>query len=90
VVLVANLEKLRKPEGRIVVVRGPGGVVHVQYCQPVGVTVRERLDQDVLDDAENHRGRANPQGQGEDGQQRETTIAAKPAQCVTHILCEPA
>lgn len=57
-----------------------GGVVPrrlSQRDQPLRLWIPQRPQQDAVDDAEDRGGAANPEGEGEDGGQREGALAEK-------------
>ncbi len=57
-------------------------------CEPVRVAIREWVQNTVVKNAEDHRGKANPESQRENGNYTETGILAQEAQRKTQITKE--
>ena len=67
---------------------GPSAVqiVNVEGGNLLGILIRERREQHVLDHAEHGGARADAQRQGQDGQEGEPRVRADPAHAVSQVL----
>ena len=86
VILFFVVEILRNREVAAAKVSGSCGVVNEKVRKPIGPFIGERLQKDVIDDAEDDRCRANSERESEDAEQREGAILAEPAETVSQIL----
>ena len=86
VVLSLELEKLRHLEERSAAGPAAGRVVNLNHGDAAGVTIRKRVEQDILDDAENGGGGADPQRQVQDSEDRKRGTVGETAKPVSEIL----
>src|SRR6185437_951395 len=87
-VLLLIIEKLRRREASTAVIARLRRVANLKRNQPLGVAVRKRIEQNVLDHAENGRGRADAEREREDGEKRKGTILAKAPKTESRVAPE--
>ena len=85
-ILSLELEKLRHLEKRSATGAAAGRVVNLNHRDAAGVGIRKRIEQDILDDAENRRRSADSQRQVQDGEDRKGGTVYEAAKPVPEIL----
>src|SRR5580692_10135352 len=88
-ILFAEVQKVRN---RVRIASHPPSIsraVDLKVDEVVCVLVRKGVDQDSIDRAEDYRGGADAQREGEDGQQREAAILVEAADGVAEVLPNP-
>ena len=83
------IQKFRCLESRAAARPAPAQVLNLNGHHALGVRVRERVQQDVLDDAENGGCRADAQRQRQHRQRGEAGLVAQAAEAVAEVLPNP-
>ncbi len=83
--LLPVIEKLRHLKCRATVRLAPAGVPNLDVRDPLDVRIGRRIQEDVLNDAENRRRAANTEAKREDGHQREARPGHQPAETITDV-----
>src|SRR5260370_544153 len=85
-ILLHIIQKLRPDEHRPPPGLAPFGVMDVHRIEPLRIRVGKRLHHDVVNHAENRRGRPNPQRQRQHGNHPESRCLPQLPHCVPDVL----
>jgi hypothetical protein len=83
---LAELEELRRRHPELI--EAESGELARDEDQPACVRIRQRLEQDAVDDAENRGIGANPERQGQHGHERVTGMLPEMPQRVEQVLSQ--